>query len=93
VTDIRRAALRAMLSRIDVFEAMRRCGVRDAVRDALADTWERRARSFEWARPRVGDFNGAATAAELEERDRRCADVALACRRHALLIGSGFFNE
>ena len=44
-----RAALRSLLARIDVAEAIRRQSVVEAIRDALPETWLRRARDFEWA--------------------------------------------
>lgn len=54
--------------------------------EATADYWERRAETFEAARPRAGDYTGRATADQLDEVDKRCAQAAEACRFHAWLI-------
>lgn len=58
----------------------------DAFTEASSAQWRRRAETFEWARPRPGDFNGKATAEELRARDARLASLARACRFHARLI-------
>jgi len=63
--------------------------IQDALTEAEAAGWERRARAFEEAAPRSTDFNGRATPAELEERSRRCLAVAAACRHKAELIREG----
>lgn len=60
--------------------------VQDAFRDAVPGSWRRRARDFEEARPRRDDFNGNADHAELADRDRRLANLAENCRRHADLL-------
>lgn len=60
--------------------------MRDAYLDATAAYWERRARTFEAARPRVGDFTGAATSAELRAQWDRLTVVAAACRNRAAFI-------
>ena len=60
--------------------------IEDAMLQATAAYWRRRAADFEWARPRPGDFTGAASADELAARDRRLAETAEACRRHAHLL-------
>lgn len=75
-----------LLDRVDVAESIRRRAVQEALSGALAQTWERRADTFQWAAPRAGDFNGDATPDELGERSRRCEATAAACRRHAQLI-------
>lgn len=54
--------------------------VQDALTEATASYWERRAAAFQDARPRPGDYTGNATAADLADADRRCAEVARACR-------------
>ncbi|MGD8214042.1 hypothetical protein [Aestuariimicrobium sp. Y1814] len=61
----------------------------DAMTSATASYWLRRARAFEDARPRPGDFTGRATAAELAELDRRCRETAEACRSQAALWVGG----
>ena len=62
--------------------------LQDALTEATAAYWERRAAMFEWARPRRGDFVGQATPAELADADARCAMIAENCRRHAKLLRS-----
>lgn len=57
--------------------------IEEAIADALPFVWERRAAQLEQARPRPGDFTGAATAEDLAERDRRLAEQAQECRNHA----------
>lgn len=59
----------------------------EALLTAMPAGWLRRAADFEDARPRPGDFNGAATPAELAARDRRCAEAAQACRERAEMLG------
>jgi hypothetical protein len=81
-----RAALQSLLARIDLAEPMRRRSVVEAIRDALPETFLRRAEAFEAARPRVGDWPGRSTTAELAEADQRCAQVAANLRGHARLL-------
>lgn len=57
--------------------------IQDALTDATAVYWRRRAETFEWARPRPGEFHGQATREELDEADARCAAMARACRAKA----------
>lgn len=57
--------------------------MQDALAEATAAYWERRAEVFEWARPRPGDYAGLATPADLLAADARCAAVADACRKRA----------
>lgn len=82
-------ALRTLLARIDAAEPMRRRAVQEAVTDALAETWQRRAAMFDWARPRPGDYPGRATREALAEADTRCRLAALACRQRAALLDGG----
>lgn len=63
-------------------------GLQDALAQATAQFWRKRAADFEAARPRSGEFHGRATREELAARDARCAATALACRRHAELLES-----
>ena len=58
----------------------------DLLTDGMAGQWEKRARVFEWASPRPGDFNGRASAAELAERAQRCRGTAAACRAKAAVL-------
>ena len=57
----------------------------DAWLDASARNWQRRAQTFEWARPRPGDFMGRASRDEMAARDRRLSETADACRARARL--------
>lgn len=57
--------------------------VLDALNEATATYWRRRAELLEAARPRAADFTGRASAAELEAADTRCAAAAEACRQRA----------
>jgi len=81
-----RAEVGRILALVDVDEPIRRRVVQDALNDALACTWRRRADLFEWARPRPGEYAGQATAAELAARDRRLAAQAQAARNKAELL-------
>lgn len=86
MTPDMRHHVRDLLERVDLDEMVRRRAVQEAVTDALAHTWTRRAEVFEWAAPKPGDFTGRATAAELAERQARCEATALACRQKAALL-------
>lgn len=57
--------------------------VQDAIADATGAYWERRAATFEWARPRPSDYRGRATEQQIADRDHRCAEAAKACRARA----------
>ena len=61
----------------------------DCLAEATATFWERRAKAFENAAPRPGDYVGRATAAELSAARVRCLDAAAACRARASLEGPG----
>jgi hypothetical protein len=63
--------------------------LQDALTEALAATWLRRAELFEWAAPRPGDYVGGATPQQLAEAATRCGATARVCRWHAELILSG----
>lgn len=54
--------------------------------EATATYWERRAATFDQARPKRGDYPGHAGPADLAALDARCRDTAQACRNHAQLI-------
>jgi hypothetical protein len=58
----------------------------DAVNEATASHWRRRAQAFRDAAPRVGDYPGKATLTELAELGQRCLQTAKACERRADLI-------
>jgi len=57
--------------------------VQDALAEATAAYWRRRAAVFRDARPRAGDYNGRATSRELRDRHRRLSEVADACEGRA----------
>ena len=80
------AQLRTLLRQIDLDEAMRRQAVLEAIANAAASTWHRRADLFDWARPRPYDYPGRASRDELAEADERCRLAALACRQRAALV-------
>ncbi len=70
----------AVVDAVEHFQA-RVC--REAIREAEAATWERRAAMLEWARPRPGDWHGQATREELRARYDRLTEQAQACRNRA----------
>ena len=72
--------IEAVLDHVDHFQ---RRVVQEAVADATATYWTRRAATFEWARPRPTDYPGRATPQQLADRDTRCAEAAAACRARA----------
>ncbi len=55
----------------------------DAVLDAWASHWERRARALEAARPVPGDYTGQATREQLSAQWQRLTVAAAACRARA----------
>ena len=62
----------------------------DALQEATAAYWHRRAEAFEAALPRPGDYMGQASSEEYEARRMRVAEVASACRvRAAVSLGGG----
>lgn len=58
----------------------------DALLEADACYWERRAEVLDGAAPRVGEFHGQATRDELNAAWRRCHADARRCRAHAALL-------
>ena len=63
--------------------------VSDALAEATASYWERRARTFEDAAPRPGDWTGLATPGDLLAARERCLGAAAACRARASLEAAG----
>lgn len=63
--------------------------IQDAIKDAHAGYWRHRARTFQWARPRPGDFVGLATPDELAARDAALVEIIDACmaRAHTSVLG------
>jgi hypothetical protein len=62
--------------------------LQDALTQAAADYWRHRARTFEDAAPRAGDYRGHATPDDLVAQAIRCKQLAENCRRHADLIAA-----
>lgn len=60
--------------------------IADALNEASARYWTRRAEALEDAAPRPGEFHGKATREELSSAWRRCHADAERCRRHAELL-------
>ncbi|MDN5978109.1 hypothetical protein [Acidipropionibacterium jensenii] len=60
--------------------------LQEALLDGDVRYWERRAKDFEWARPRPGEWLGQSTEAERAERDQRLAETAQACRAKAEFV-------
>lgn len=58
----------------------------DALRQAEARYWRARAEQFEWAKPRVDDFHGQTTTAELSARWNRLHQMREACLNKAALL-------
>jgi hypothetical protein len=63
--------------------------IQDAVAEASALQWERRAGMLEWARPRVDDFPGEASVKDRQARWSILTQQARACRNHAALLRMG----
>lgn len=57
----------------------------DALMEATASYWLRRAHEFEGARSRPGDYVGDATADDIAVADARLTAIAAACRARARL--------
>lgn len=65
----------------DAIAHMQRRVILDALLEAWPAYWERRARSFEAARPNPDrDFVGQSTQADLRDQWRRLTEAAAACR-------------
>lgn len=98
MTDtVMRRHLANLLDRIDLGEQIRRRAVQEAISDALAHTWTRRAEALEDALPRLDDYRGGpvdwetgrplyegSTTGQGRADDLRAA--ALACRQKAALL-------
>ena len=88
-----RAEVAKLVGRIDLDERMRVRAVQEAVSNAAAYTWTRRAEAYESALSRDGDFRGQATAEQIAERDRRLAAQARACRAKSTLLQLGLLDD
>ena len=58
----------------------------DALLEASARYWERRAEVLEDAAPRLNEFHGRASRSELSASWQRCMADAARCRQHAALL-------
>lgn len=74
---------------IDHLDHFQRRVVQEAMKDATAAYWNRRAATFEAARPRPGDYSGRATRQQIAEQDARLAALARACSARADLLTEG----
>jgi hypothetical protein len=83
-TTLKRSVLRVLLDQIDVSERVRVRAIEDAIKDALAETWLRRAAMFDaiTGTPPL-PLDADPTTVEFASES---AQIALACRRHAWLI-------
>lgn len=63
----------------DYFDQMAARCIQQAINDGLAATWERRRAAFLAARPRIGDFHGQRTPAQLRAKWIELTAVADAC--------------
>jgi hypothetical protein len=86
VTDVQRTKLRRLITQIDVDEQLRKRAAQQAILEAEAWQWAKRAEEFHAAAPRKCDYHGRATRAQLWEAYDRCMATALACRRKAAFL-------
>ena len=63
--------------------------LQDALTEATAAYWLRRADQLEAAAPQRSDYRGNASPEQLTDAWVRCMTTAAACRRHAELITQG----
>lgn len=73
-------------------EHFRQRVLQDALAEATATYWRRRAQTFLAAMPRPGDYTGQATPQEIEARRERIAAAARACAERAELAIGGDLN-
>ncbi|GAB6983519.1 hypothetical protein [Nocardioides pyridinolyticus] len=67
--------------------------LQDALTEATATYWLRRAEQFEAAKPRPGDFHGLLTPAELSAKWSELDSIARACRVRASASPVGISHE
>ena len=70
---------------VEHIDQMGRRMIVDALLEAESAYWHRRAEAFEQAKPRLDDFHGQATHAELSAQWRAADATAQACRNRASL--------
>jgi hypothetical protein len=78
----------AALINIDI-DHFRARVLQDALTEATAAYWLRRAQAFRHAAPKRRDYPGQASLLDLAAASRRCLDIAKACERQAQLLLSG----
>lgn len=78
--------LRVILRNIGAVEDMQKRSIQDMITMATANYWDRRAQTFEDARPQPGEFTGLASEDEVRAQDDRLAQLAEMCRFHARLM-------
>lgn len=81
-----RATLRRLIAQLDIDEQLRKRAAQQAILQAEAWHWSKRAEEFHAAAPRPGDYNGRATPEMLAAAAERCHATALACRRKAAFL-------
>jgi hypothetical protein len=73
----------------DYVEHFRYRVLQDALSEATAAYWRRRAETFEAALPRPGDYTGRATPEQIQEQRLRVAATILACRERSVFMLGG----
>ncbi len=71
---------------VNAADAFRERFLADLLNQGTASFYERRARVFEWAAPRPGDFVGRATPHQLAAQSARCRETATAFRNKAAVL-------
>ncbi len=72
-----------LLDLAEYVDNFRRRVLADAIQEASAIYWERRAEAFEAARPTPNEFHGNETREELRGRWLRLTEIAAACHAKA----------
>ena len=82
----KRVRLRELITQIDIDEQLRKRAAQQAILEAEAWHWAKRAEAFHAAAPRPGDFRGNANRDDLLDAWQRCRGTALACLRKAAVL-------
>lgn len=77
---------------VDLDQFVRRLLI-DCMLEATKEYWLKRARTFEDAQSRVGDYTGLATPEQIQAQDDRLAATAQACRNAASLCHHADFRS
>ena len=75
-----------MPAEVNSAAAFRERFLADLLTQGMASYYGRRARVFEWAAPRPGDFVGRATPHQLAAQSARCRETATAFRNKAAVL-------